>query len=78
MDRYDLGEFAGLAGLVGFAAIIWPPAALLVASLALLVEVNMRSRGEAPVRARGTGRLGRTIKAVRAAWADDDGKAKAA
>lgn len=67
MDRYDVGEFAGLAGLVVFAGILWLPAALLVASLALLVETNLRSRGKAPVRgARPT--VGRRLRAAAAAW----------
>lgn len=75
MDRYDVGEFAGLAGLVLFAGILWAPAALLVGSLALLVEAQMRSRGRAPVRARGRGRLASVVRAARAAWADDGERA---
>lgn len=70
MDRYDVGEFAGLLGVVGYAFWIWHgPGALLAGSLALLVEVNLRSRGRAPVR--GTGQRSRLVQAVsagRKAW----------
>lgn len=75
MDRYDVGELAGLAGLTVFAGLLWPQAALLVGSLLLLVEVQLRSRGRAPVRARGTSRVGRVVRAVRAAWTDDEARA---
>ena len=70
MDRYDVGEFAGLAGLVVFAGWVWLPAALLVASLLLLVETNLRSAGKAPVRSTGKpGRLKVAARAARRAWA---------
>ncbi|HEY9475816.1 MAG TPA: hypothetical protein VIS06_18435 [Mycobacteriales bacterium] len=65
MDRYDAGEFAGLAGIAAFFTFVWPPLALLAASVALLIEVQMRSRGAAPVR--GTRPLLRLVTAARAA-----------
>lgn len=69
MDRYDVGEFAGLAGLVVFAGWVWLPAALLVASLALLVEVNLRSRNRALARSTGEpSRVGSAYRAARRAW----------
>lgn len=78
MDRYDVGEFVGLAGIVAFCGLVWLlPGALLAGSVALLVEVQLRSRDRAPVRFSGAGRLGKVVKAARAAWADD-GKAEAA
>lgn len=43
MDRFDLLELVGIALLVGFAFVVWPPAALLVAGLAALVEAQLRS-----------------------------------
>jgi hypothetical protein len=71
VDRYDVGEFAGLAGLVVFAGLIWLPAALLVASMALLVEVNLRSRNRAPVRASvRPSRLAAAARALRSAWVE--------
>ena len=76
MDRYDVGEFAGLAGLVWFAFLVWPPSAVLVGALALLVESNLRSRGRAPVRgARPAARLSAVVRAARAAWKPDDAAA---
>jgi hypothetical protein len=71
VDRYDIGEFAGLAGLAVFAALVWLPAFVLVASLGLLVEVNLRSRNRAPVRARrGPSRLRVAVNAARSAWSE--------
>jgi hypothetical protein len=71
MDRYDLGEFAGLAGLIVFAGIVWLPAALLVGSLCLLVEVNLRGRGRPTVRGwRPLTRTKAVARAARAAWVD--------
>lgn len=75
MDRYDVGEFAGLAGLVGFCALVWAPLALLVGSVALLLEVNLRSRGRAPVRNAGPSRVARVLRAARSAWADEGERA---
>lgn len=73
MDRYDAGEFAGLAGLALFALLVWPPAAVLVGSLALLVEVNLRSRNRAPVRGRrGPSRLRVAVRAARSAWGESE------
>jgi hypothetical protein len=73
VDRYDAGEFAGIAGLVWFAFLCWPPAAVLVASLGLLVEVNMRAAGRSPVRgARPVSRLAAVARAGRAAWRAPD------
>jgi hypothetical protein len=71
VDRYDAGEFVGLAGLTVFAGIVWLPAALLVGSLLLLVEVNLRSRQRAPVRGARPERFGKAVRAFRLAWRDD-------
>ena len=43
MDRWDLLEFAGIALLVVFAAVVWWPAAFAVAGVALIVESQLRS-----------------------------------
>ncbi len=73
MDRYDLGEFLGLTGLTVFAGLVWPPAALLVGSLLLLVEVNLRSRSRAPVRdAKPFSRTRKALTAAKSAWSRDD------
>jgi hypothetical protein len=73
-DRYDFGEVAGLAGVVAFCWLTFGwHAAVLAASLMLLVEVQMRSRGRTPVR--GTParrRLSAAVKAAREAWAESD------
>lgn len=71
MDRYDAGEFAGLAGVVAFVLLTFgAPAALLAASLVLLLEVQVRSRQKAVVRARPDRRrrLVAVARAARAAW----------
>jgi hypothetical protein len=76
VDRYDLGEFLGLIGLVIFAGIVWLPAALLVGSLFLLVEVNLRGRGRPTVRGFRPGRKVVAVwRAARTAWAEDDAAA---
>lgn len=46
MDRWDAAEFAGIACIVAFAAIVWWPAGLLVAGIALIVEAQIRSLGD--------------------------------
>jgi hypothetical protein len=69
VDRYDVGEFVGLLLLVMFGAVTWWPSAILLASVALLVEVNLRSRGGAPVRESGQpSRAAAAARAARAAW----------
>ena len=73
-DRYDFGEVAGLAGVVAFCWLSfgwhW---AVLAASLVLLLEVQLRSRGRSPVRSTGSrSRLASVARAVRAAWAESD------
>lgn len=73
-DRYDLGEVLGLSGVVVFCWVTfgWNWAAL-AASLVLLVEVQLRSRGRSPVRASpGRRRLAAVAKAARAAWVESD------
>lgn len=73
MDRYDLGEFAGLGLIITFAGLIWLPAVLLAGGIALLVETNLRSRGRAPVRgARPLARVGKAVRAARVAWSVGD------
>jgi hypothetical protein len=81
LDRYDAGEFAGIAGLAAFCWFVWPPLVLLVASLALLVEVNLRSAGRAPVRSTGpsvAGRLRSVGRAAVRAWKTPSGEGVAA
>lgn len=78
-DRYDFGEVAGLAGVVVFCWVSfgwhW---AILAASLVLLLEVQLRSRGRSPVRATpARRRLASVVKAARSAWADSGGSAAA-
>lgn len=80
MDRYDAGEYAGLAGIVVFFLVTvgwtW---ALLAASLVLLLEVQVRSRQRAVVRARPRGRrLAAVAKAARSAWVGEDAEDAAA
>jgi len=43
VDRWDLLEFAGIALLVVFAALVWWPAAFAVAGISLIVESQLRS-----------------------------------
>jgi hypothetical protein len=73
-DRYDFGEVVGLAGVVAFCWVTfgwhW---AVLAASLVLLVEVQLRSRGRSPVRATpARRRLVAVARAARTAWAESD------
>jgi len=76
VDRYDIGEFLGLAGLVVFAGLVWPPAALAAGSLVLLVEVNLRGRGRPTVRGwRPAAKAAAVWRAARTAWAEDDAAA---
>lgn len=48
MDRFDLVEGLGIALLVAFAAVVWWPAAFLVAGVALIVEAQFRSLAAKP------------------------------
>jgi hypothetical protein len=54
-----LTEWAGFACLVGFAYFVWPPAALLVAGLVLLLVANVRAARRRDPNAPPAGRAGR-------------------
>lgn len=62
-------EWAGFACLVAFGAFVWPPAALLVAGVVLVVVANARAAAARPRRrpaVHWTERLARALHAYRA------------
>lgn len=61
----SLVEWAGFACLVGFAYLCWPPAALLVAGLVLLLVANARAARNDPTRPRLAERVARALAAYR-------------
>lgn len=61
----ELLEVAGFLCLVAFAYFVWPPAALLVAGVVLIVVANQRAAQGRPDRVRFSERVARAFAAYR-------------
>lgn len=61
----DVQEALGFLCLVGFGYFVWPPAALLVAGVVLVVTANMRAAQRRPDRVRFADRIARALAAYR-------------
>lgn len=61
----ELLEAVGFICLVAFAYFVWPPAALLVAGVVLIVVANLRAAAKRPDRVRLSERLARALAAYR-------------